>query len=104
MHSIRLGSVLPDAGGEPYRAVGVDVNEAEILDVAARAQVSKAQDQYSKMYREVLSTLHGACIALQLKTKHFCQRPPGTNLFFNAVTPVGKFSTSHMELLRIVHT
>lgn len=57
-------SVLLDAGLEPYRAIGVDVNEAEILDVAARAQVSKAQDQYSKMYREVLSTLHGAYIAL----------------------------------------
>jgi len=47
-----------DTGEEPYRAVGVDVNEAEILDVAARAQVSKAQDQYSKMYREALSILH----------------------------------------------
>jgi len=49
---------LLDTGEEPYRAVGVDVNEAEILDVAARAQVSKAQDQYSKMYREVPSVSH----------------------------------------------
>ena len=47
-----------NTGEEPYRAVGVDVNEAEILDVAARAQVSKAQDQYSKMYREAHSILH----------------------------------------------
>ena len=49
--------MLLDTGEEPYRAVGVVVNEAEILDVAALAQVSKAQDQYSKMYREVLSIL-----------------------------------------------
>ena len=50
--------MLLDTGEEPYRAVGVEVNEAEILDVAARAQVSKAQDQYSKMYREVLFILY----------------------------------------------
>ena len=44
---------LLGAGQEPYRQIGVDVNETQILDVAARAKVVKAQDLYSKMYREV---------------------------------------------------
>ena len=68
MHSKRPKSVLLDTGEEPYRAVGVDVNEAEILNVAARAQVSKAQDQYSKMYREVHSIPHHIFLCISKKS------------------------------------
>lgn len=56
-------------GHEPYRQIGVAVNETQILDVAARAKVVKAQDLYSKMYREVgcmhiARELHRPCAAV----------------------------------------
>ncbi|KAL0046372.1 hypothetical protein WJX82_010636 [Trebouxia sp. C0006] len=65
-------------GEEPYRAVGVDVNEAEVLDVAARAQVSKAQDQYSKMYREarvIEDARHAAAGGVNPQGKAISKRP-----------------------------
>ncbi|DBA91162.1 TPA: hypothetical protein ACH3X1_016017 [Trebouxia sp. C0004] len=65
-------------GEEPYRAVGVDVNEVEILDVAAQAQVSKAQDQYSKMYREarvIEDARHAASGGVNPQGKAISKRP-----------------------------
>ncbi|KAL0030547.1 hypothetical protein WJX79_003580 [Trebouxia sp. C0005] len=65
-------------GEEPYRAIGVDVNDAEILDVAARAQVSKAQDQYSKMYREarvIEDARHAASGGVNPQGKAISKRP-----------------------------
>ena len=93
--------MLPNTGEEPYRAVGVEVNEAEILDVAARAQVSTAQDQYSKMYREVLSILH--CLRHTFfsasQKQAFLPMASRESLFSNVITLVGKFSTSQRERL-----
>lgn len=40
-------------GEEPYRQLGVAVNEAEMLDATAMSQVARAKNVYSREYRAV---------------------------------------------------